>query len=409
MKQNRRAFLRNTAMIGGAMTLPCFAGKGQVLAGPGLPPTNREPEGTGSALVRRQFQSPPKKYRPLVRWWWPGNDVAEAELRREIDVLDRAGFGGAEIQAFYKDFANKNFSQAQIQRINSFATPSFFRHVGVAAEEARNHGMFVDYTFGSGWPFGGGYAITPELASIELRSTHLSVTGPAKLDEKLQIPSITDGDPLTSSDVLKKLPDGWAERMKKRTKVVAVVAVRGEDAQWDFHAPGGPRQTVVKPGQLQKGTSVDLSARLQPDGVLQWDVPPGTWQLFVFCSVPTMQRVNGAAGEGPQLVMDHLSSEAFAAHAKRIGDDAISYIGEFFGNGLRAIFCDSLEVGANLFWSDDFLAEFRRRRGYDLLPYLPILKVQSHFRAVRRICRSSCLRNRGDWRSNPSRLSPNCF
>lgn len=378
MRQNRRTFLRNTAMIGGALTLPGFAVKGQSSAGaPALPSATQEREGVGSAFVRRQFQSPPKKYRPLARWWWPGNDVTDSELRREIDVLDKAGFGGAEIQAFSKGFT-QNLSQAQIQRIDSFASPSFFRHVGVAAEEARNRGMFVDYTFGSGWPFGGGDAITPELSSIELRSTHLSVAGPAKFGQKLQIPSITDGDPLTGSDALKGLPDGWAERAKKRTKVVAVVAVRGEDAQRIFHAPDGPRQTVVRSGQLQKGTSVDLSARLQPDGVLQWDVPPGTWQLFVFCSVPTMQRVNGAAGEGPQLVMDHLSSEAFAAQAKRVGGDAVPYIGEYFGNGMRAIFCDSLEVGANLFWSDDLLGEFQRRRGYDLLPYLPILKVQSH-------------------------------
>jgi hypothetical protein len=376
MKQNRRAFLRNTAMMSGAMALPRFAVTAQVSAGSDLPSAERDE--TGSAFVRRQFASPPRKYRPLVRWWWPGNDVTEPELRREIDVLDKAGFGGAEIQAFNKGFAAFNFSQAQFQRINGFASPSFFRHVGVAVEEARNRGMFIDYTFGSGWPFGGGDAITPELSSIELRSSHLSVAGPAKLDQKLQIPSITDGDPLTGSDALKGLPDGWAERAKKRSKIVAVVAVRGEDAQWDFHAPGGPRQTIVKPGQLQQGTSIDLSSHLRSDGVLQWDVPPGTWQLFVFCAIPTLQRVNGAAGEGPQLVMDHLSSEAFAAQAIRVGDDAVPYLGEFFGNGLRAIFCDSLEVGANLFWSDDFLAEFRRRRGYDLLPYLPILKLQGH-------------------------------
>src|SRR5258708_5012603 len=142
MKQNRRTFLRNTAMIGGAMTLPRFAGEGQAFAASVSSPVEREADGTGSALVRQQFQSPAKKYRPLVRWWWPGDDVAEAELRREIDVLDRAGFGGAEIQAFNKGFANKNFSKAQTQRINSFATQSFFRHVGIAAEEARNHGMF---------------------------------------------------------------------------------------------------------------------------------------------------------------------------------------------------------------------------------------------------------------------------
>ncbi len=364
-------------MIGGAMTLPSFAGKGQVPPGSGSPPTSPESEGASNAFVRRQFQSPPKKYRPLVRWWWPGNDVTDSELRREIDVLDKAGFGGAEIQAFVKGIDEKRLSEAQMQRVRSYGSASFFRHVGVAADEARKHDMFIDYTFGSGWPFGGGDEITPELASVELRSTHLSIEGPTKFREQLQIPSVTDGDPSNGFDVLKGLPDGWADRMKKRTKLVGVVAVRGEDAQRHLNLGGGRDQSVRQSGRLERGTSVDLTSRLQPDGRLNWDVPPGTWQLFVFCSVPTAQRVNADAGDGPQLVMDHMSSDAFAAHAKRVGENAIPFIGEYFGNGLRAVFCDSLEVRVNLYWSDDFLVEFRRRRGYDLLPYLPILKVQS--------------------------------
>jgi hypothetical protein len=278
-----------------------------------------------------------------------------------------------------KGFATDNLSEAEMQRVNGFATPSFFEHVGVVAEEARQHGMFIDYTFGSGWPFGGGKEITPELASIELRATHLSIAGPGKFHGRLQVPSVDDGDPLNGANALKGLPDGWAERMKKRTKLVAVVAVRGEDAKWGRNQGGGHTRSAAGPGELEAGTSVDLTAHMNADGMLDWDMPAGTWQVFVFCAVPTGQRVNAGAGAGPQLVMDHLSAEAFAAHAKRVGDDAIQYIGKFFGDGLRAIFCDSLEVDANLFWSDDFLDEFRRRRGYDLLPYLPILKVQSYF------------------------------
>jgi len=375
MKQTRRIFLRNSALAGGAATLGRFASSERIgsssIAGTAA-------MGVDSSMVRQNFQAPPKKYGPIARWWWPGNDVTEAELRREVDVLDKAGFGGAEIQAFNKGLPAQYVSEAEERAVNSFASESFFRHVAATVEEARNRGLFIDYTFGSGWPFGGGQAITPELSSVELRSTHLSVEGPAKLHQRLQIPAITDGDPVQRAQDLKVFPDDWVESVKKRTKVVAVVAVRGENAQWDFHALGGPRDAVVKPGQLERGTSVDLTARLQADGTLEWDVPAGTWQLFVFSCIPTMQRVNGAAGEGPQLVMDHLSSEAFAAHAKRVGDNAIPYLGQYFGNGLRAVFCDSLEVGANLFWSDDFLAEFRRRRGYDLLPYLPILKEQAH-------------------------------
>jgi hypothetical protein len=165
--------------------------------------------------------------------------------------------------------------------------------------------------------------------------------------------------------------------MKKRTKLIAVVAVRGEDAEWAYHQPGDRGHKVVTPGQLEAGTSIDLTAHMKPDGTLEWDVPPGTWQVFVFCSVPTMQKVNGGVGGSAQLVMDHLSVEAFRAHAKRVGDNAIPYLGEYFGNGLRAVFCDSLEVKASLFWSDDFLQEFSRRRGYSLTPYLPILKLQT--------------------------------
>lgn len=82
-------------MISGAMTLPRFSGKGQALAGPGF----QGPEAASSAFVRQQFQSPPKKYRLLLRWWWPGNNVSDSELRREIGMLDKAGFGGAEIQS----------------------------------------------------------------------------------------------------------------------------------------------------------------------------------------------------------------------------------------------------------------------------------------------------------------------
>jgi hypothetical protein len=376
MRQNRRTFLRNSALASTVAALTKFTGRSQAPAGAGSSLESQVAE-SGSASIRQRFQSPEKKYRPIARWWWPGNDVTDEELRREIGVLDKAGFGGAEIQAFNKGFDFAAMPEAQQKRVSGFATPSFFENVAAAIDEARKHGLFIDYTFGSGWPFGGGYDITPELASIELRWTHTSVAGPAKFRERVQVPSIDDGDPANPPAWLKGLPEGWAERMRQRTKLVAVVAVRGTDTRWEWNQNGGRQRNPAKAGELEADTSIDLTAHLDLDGSLSWDVPPGTWQLFVFGQAPTGQRVNAGAGEGPQFVMDHLSSEAFAAHAKRVGDEAIPYIGKYFGNGLRALFCDSLEVGANLFWSDDFLAEFKRRRGYDLLPYLPILKVQS--------------------------------
>ena len=73
--------------------------------------------------------------------------------------------------------------------MNDFATPTFFKHVRVAADAAKAHGMWIDETFGTGWPFGGGLAITPELSAIELRFADNIVVGPKQYSGKLAIPS----------------------------------------------------------------------------------------------------------------------------------------------------------------------------------------------------------------------------
>lgn len=325
--------------------------------------------------VLRNFRSPDKQYRPIVRWWWPGNDVTETELRREVNLLDKAGFGGAEIQSFR--IGLPKLPADETKRVNEFATPGFFKNVAAATDEAKKRGLYIDYTFGSGWPFGGSW-ITPELASVELRQSHRTVYGPGRLHTKLDMPGIYEGDPEHREAVTKGLPEGWAARLEARVKTVAVVAVKGEDPEWDGDQAKSRDVAVNRSGMLEKGTSVDLTSKMQPDGTLDWEMPEGTWQVFVFRSVPTVAKVVGGAGEGPQLEMDHWSKAAFDAHAKAVGDNAVPYLGQYFGNGIRALFCDSLEVRSWFYWSDDFLDEFKKRRGYDLLPYLPIVKVQGY-------------------------------
>ena len=318
--------------------------------------------------VAQQFKAPPKAYRPMVRWWWPGGDVKDEELRREIQLLDKANFGGAEVQPFTIGL-NPEMAEETRARVNSYLTPAFFARMGTALEAAQQHGMWLDYTFGSAWPFGGA-GITPELASVELRSTHQTIYGPVHFHGAIQMPVL---DASIGSDTT--LPHGWLERFKQREKLVAVVALRGNAMQYFPSLGTGQQPEVKETGQLDPGSSVVLTGRMMPDGTLDWDVPKGTWQVFAFKEMPTGQRVDGSAGSGTQFVLDHMSEQAFDAYAQHVGDTARQYDGQYFGHGLRAIFCDSLEVQADLYWSDDFLEEFRKHRGYDLTPYLPVLKV----------------------------------
>jgi alpha-L-rhamnosidase len=322
-----------------------------------------------AATVAQQFQNPPKEYRPMVRWWWPGNDVTDAELRREVDLLDGANFGGAEIQPFTIGL-QRDMPDATRKRVDAYLSPLFFAHMQSAIEEARSKGMWMDYTFGSGWPFGGAGVVTPELASVELRSAHQTIRGPVHFHEKVLMPVL---DERITKDT--SLPAGWLDQFKQREKLVAVVAVRGDSVRYIPNGDARHDAVVKQTGQLDPGTPIVLTQHMLPDGTLDWNVPPGTWQLFTFKQMPTGQRVVGGAGTGPQLVLDHMNKHAFDLYADRVGGTARQYDGQSFGHGLRAIFCDSLEVHTYLYWNDHFLDEFRQRRGYDLTPYLPILKI----------------------------------
>jgi hypothetical protein len=303
----------------------------------------------------------------MVRWWWPGGDVTDAELRREVGLLDKANFGGAEIQPFTQGL-NPDMPVATRKRVDDYLTPTFFGHVETAVEEAKAHGMWVDFTFGSGWPFGGAGVVTPKLATVELRFAHQSIQGPVKFHGKLPIPASNYGRHGA-------LPPAWEQEFRQREKIVAVVAVRGDSVRLYPNQRANENPRVKSTGQLDPGTAIILTDHMQSNGTLDWDVPPGTWQVFTFLESPRDERVDASVGQGPQLVLDHMSKHAFDVYADRVGDSLRQYDGQYFGKGLRAIFCDSLEVRAYLFWSDDFLQQFHRRRGYDLTPYLPILKV----------------------------------
>ncbi len=324
------------------------------------------------ATIKKEFRDPAKQYRPMVRWWWPGGDVTDKEIEREIDLLDAAGFGGGEIQPFVT-FDTRTFSKEDAARVNDYATPNFFQHVRAAADAAKARGMWIDYTFGTGWPFGGGLAITPELSAIELRHSDTVVDGPKAFSGKLTIPNWQPGllaSMMLHAGMKPDWPTDWQERFDARSRVVAVVAMRSAPVSKDTAEMPGPR----KPEMLDRGSVVILTDLMQPDGTLDWQVPDGIWHIFVFRQIPTRQPVIGASGIGPQLVLDHLNKAAFAAHATRVGDPLVHAAGSDIGSSLRAIFCDSLELQQYVFWSDDFLEQFKKRRGYDLTPYLAILR-----------------------------------
>jgi hypothetical protein len=342
-----------------------------------------EPGREAGDPLLQTFLNPPKSARPMLRWWWPGGAVDDRTLEQQVALFDAAGFGGLEIQPF--DIGLSHLTPEQRRKVDDFATPAFFLHVAAAARAAAAHGLFVDYTFGSGWPLGGGEAITPELSGLELTLSQHAVQGPGPLSGPVRLPDQPPGASMMRG-LLHHLgtqhqdptPPDWRQRLTERTQIVAVIAAKGSAAQTAPYPAGmfaAPQHLgrVIQPGRLEPQPPLVLTDHLRPDGTLDWSAPPGTWQLFVLRRFVSDQFVVGGVGAVPQQVLDHFNQAAFAAHAQRVGDRALPFLSAYIGKGWRAIFADSPELPVNAYWSEDFLEQFRRRRGYDLTPYLPLI------------------------------------
>ncbi|HTC47392.1 MAG TPA: glycosyl hydrolase [Candidatus Aquilonibacter sp.] len=311
-------------------------------------------EKTGNEL-RADFENPPASARPMVRWWWPGGDVTDEEIARELRIIRDAGLGGVEIQSF-KDGLNPAPSGEVARRVDSFLTPAWFRHVKFAIEEGGRLGLDVDLTFGSGWPFGGPY-IPLQLSSQKLIVHQTALTGPTTYSGRFPSAPVVAGE-----------------------KLVAVVAVPGSlpsfgKRKLQEFSDSVPLDAVTSSGTVDVASAIVLTPQITETDHLNWKVPDGKWLLFSFIQAPTLQNVEGGAGVGTQWVLDHLKRKALDRQIEAVGEEGKKYFGDDFGKSLRAIFCDSLEVTAeSMYWTDDFLEEFQKRRGYDLTPYLPLIK-----------------------------------
>src|SRR5690606_2862449 len=76
------------------------------------------------------------------------------------------------------------------------------------------------------------------------------------------------------------------------------------------------------------------------------------------------------AGLGYEV--DKLSSTHVRSYFDHFTNPIASTLGPLYGRSLQYMLLDSWEAGMQN-WTDEMIAEFARRRGYDPTPYLPAL------------------------------------
>jgi hypothetical protein len=111
--------------------------------------------------LRRGFEQPPDDARMMVRWWWFGPAVNKTELESEMRMMKAGGIGGFEVQATYP---------LQLEGNMKYMSPEFLDALTFIGEKAKELGLRMDLTLGSGWPYGGPH-IPVDLAAGRLRMT----------------------------------------------------------------------------------------------------------------------------------------------------------------------------------------------------------------------------------------------
>ena len=294
------------------------------------------PNNSGLETLRRSFLSPPDSTRPLTRWWWFGGAVTPQEITRELTLMRDAGLRGAEIQPVYP--LEVDDPQRGIRNIPYFSQ-EWFDVLAHTVREARRLGMQLDFTLGSGWPYGGPF-IPIELAARKLRVLVQDVIGPGEFTWDVKPQILSDESIVT---------------------VLTMPVLASEE-------PDISRSTVMEE-LLREGAAHNLRTSLRID---RWKVPAGEWRIMIFIDRPTGMQVKRPTPGMEGYVLDHFSRQATELFLRAAGDRTLQALREVADPPFNSIFCDSLEVyGAD--WTPSFLQEFRRRRGYDLSPYLPCL------------------------------------
>lgn len=130
----------------------------------------------------------------------------------------------------------------------------------------------------------------------------------------------------------------------------------------------GPNEPLI--GALQRKDVVDLTSVMASDGSLKWQAPAGDWIILRLGHTPTGVNNHPAPKGGLGLECDKLSKSALDAHWNGFMQKVLDDIGPLAGKTLTTALIDSYEVrGQN--WNKDFRDEFKKRRGYDLLTFLP--------------------------------------
>ena len=301
------------------------------------------------------FKHPPESAKPGVLWMWMGSYISKEGITKDLEVLKAQGFN-----------RTRMFSLADIctpwpGEIHKSPTPEiiawtapWWKLVRHAAMESKRLGMEFGMHNCAGYKSSGGVWITPELSMHELCWSKTNVVSEGDNNNYAARPTVDPRAKLlfpVFNPEMGLVENPVTEARKTFYKDIVVIALTAD-------------------GIVSTKSIINLSDKMQPDGKLNWHVPSGKWIVYRFGHTTMGTIIQPWKANG--LECDKMSEEAVSFHMNHVITEIKNNIGDFMGTGFTQLHFDSYEAGVPT-WTPKMPEEFIKRRGYDMVSYLPIL------------------------------------
>jgi hypothetical protein len=336
---------RNATSLG-AVRLAGLVLNAVLLAGTAI----AQADGLGPRELQEGFREPPASAQPWVYWFWLNGNITRDGITADLEAMRHVGIGGVLIM---------EVDQGAPLGPVAFMSPQWrelFKHV---VSEAQRLGLEVNMNDDAGWNGSGGPWIKPEQSMQKVVWSEMDLDGPRHVEAVLPQP--------------KAVADYYRDIVVLAFPTPGSYRIDNINVKAGYQVGGAaPAATAKLPPEMviERDRITDLSPRMDGEGRLVWDVPAGKWTVMRFGHTSTGVENAPAPASGRGLECDKLSKEGIEANFDGMMAKLIADVGPAAGKTLVTTHIDSWENGAQN-WTARMREEFRQRRGYDLLPFLP--------------------------------------
>ncbi|WP_334319150.1 glycosyl hydrolase [Termitidicoccus mucosus] len=277
------------------------------------------------------FRSPKKASGPYVWWHWVGYNVDKEGITKDLESMRDAGVAGATLFQLVSTATDRYPPVANTySRGIDYFNEKWWELVRHSAAEAKRLGLELGMHNCIGWSVSGGPWIQPENAMQHVVWSETKISGPRRFTGYLSQP---------------------AAKLNYYNDIAVLLVPDGEPAPKDM---------------------IDISGKMQADGKIICEIPKGSYTIYRFGHTPTGAKPTSAPENIDALEADKMSAEAMTFHMRNILAPLKAHVGQYLGSTLNYMLFDSYEAGDQN-WTARMRPEFLARKGYDIIPWLPVL------------------------------------